>query len=114
MKGGGASTNANDCPACRRSRHYPFKLVIFGKYHFEKPITLFSPLCQLTPLLCRPGDPPLSAGSQRIFTILPPARALHSAGVSLALEPTKVIPKSAQVMLLFSGKKNHPTTPCGT
>lgn len=29
-------------------RYYPLKLVIFGKYRFEKPITLF-PHCEISP-----------------------------------------------------------------
>lgn len=84
----------------RESDHYPFRLVIFGKYHFEKPITLF-PI--VLPALLRWRFFPL-AFARAIFASGRPS--LY--GISQQHESTKVIPKTAQVTQLPVGKKVGP------
>jgi len=86
---------------CHELNHYPLRLVIFGKYHFEKPIMLF-PIVLATFLWWRIF--PSRSCSHAIFTIATFVRpSLY--GVSRQHKPTKVIPKTTQVMQFSVGKK---------
>lgn len=98
-RGGTKRWHGTFVPDVTGRRYYPFKLVIFGKYRFEKPITLF-PHCA--------HSHPVGQGLD-IFTISPFTSCWCSGtGVFPEVKPTKVIPKTAQVMpLLSSGKKKE-------
>lgn len=103
------------CPGCHESSHYPFRLVIFGKYHFEKPIMLF-PIVLLASLLRRRISP--SRFRSRLTRAIFCERrfncsSLSPYGVSRQHKPTKVIPKTAQVTQLPVGKKCRSGTHCG-
>lgn len=97
-RGGTKRWHGTFVPDVTGRRYYPFKLVIFGKYRFEKPITLFPHCAHSHPVEARAS----------IYLRFHPLRAVgaRGPGVLPEVKPTKVIPKTAQVMpLLSSGKK---------
>lgn len=99
-RGGTKRWHGTFVPDVTGRRYYPFKLVIFGKYRFEKPITLFPHCAHSHPVEARAS----------IYLRFHPLRAVgaRGPGVLPEVKPTKVIPKTAQVMpLLSSGKKKR-------
>lgn len=89
------------------SGHYPFRLVIFGKYHFEKPITLFPiVLAALAP----PVAVPPSRFSSRDFCDRPRPSSLR--GVTSTTRTNKSNPENGTGDAASSGKKIRPGTYC--